>query len=59
MEAAELGLFMLSACFFATLLEHPASPLRQSIQDPWLRRLPMGLAMGLPALSLVYSPWGK
>ena len=26
MEAAGLGIFMLSACIFGTLLEHPASP---------------------------------
>jgi aquaporin Z len=59
MEAAGLGIFMLSACVFATLLEHPASPVRQAISDPVLRRLPMGLAMGLIASSIIYSPWGK
>ena len=59
MEAAGLGLFMLSACVFATLLEHPASPVRQAISDPILRRILMGLAMGLTAVSIVYSPWGK
>ena len=56
MEAAGLGLFMLSACVFATLLEHPASPVRQAISDPIQRRILMGLAMGLTAVSLVYSP---
>jgi len=59
MEAAGLGLFMLSACAFATLLEHPASPVRQAIAAPLLRRIPMGLAMGLTAVSIVHSPWGK
>ena len=59
MEAAGLGLFMLSACVFATLLDHPASPVRQAISAPLQRRLLMGLAMGLTAVSLVYSPWGK
>jgi aquaporin Z len=59
MEAAGLGIFMLSACVFATLLEHPASPVRQAIGDPILRRIPMGLAMGLTAVSIIYSPWGK
>ena len=28
-EAAELGLFMISACLFVALVEHPASPVRQ------------------------------
>src|SRR5262245_9400137 len=59
MEAAGLGLFMLSACGFATLLEHPASPLRPVISDSIRRRIPLGLAMGLTAVSIVYSPWGK
>jgi len=59
MEAAELGLFMISASVFTALIEHPASPLRQMISDPFLRRVLIGVAMGLTAISLVYSPWGK
>jgi len=59
MEAAGLGLFMVSACAFATLLEHPASPVRMAVADGRLRRVPMGLAMGLTAIALVYSPWGR
>lgn len=59
MEAAELGLFMLSACVFVVLLEHPASPAHAAIGDPLLRRLLVGLAMGLTAIAIVYSPWGQ
>jgi len=59
MEAAGLGLFMVSACLFATLLEHPASPARQALPAPLLRRVLMGVAMGLTAIGLIYSPWGK
>jgi aquaporin Z len=59
MEAAELGLFMISACAFGVLLEHPASPLRQALPDGVLRRVLMGAAMGLTAVSIIYSPWGK
>jgi aquaporin Z len=58
-EAGGLGLFMVSASTFATLLEHPASPIRQAMGDPLLRRIPMGLAMALTAVSLIYSRWGK
>ncbi|PKN59398.1 MAG: hypothetical protein CVU56_00710 [Deltaproteobacteria bacterium HGW-Deltaproteobacteria-14] len=58
-EAAGLGIFMISAALFATLLEHPASPARAALPDPWLRRLLMGLAMGGTAALLVYSRWGK
>jgi aquaporin Z len=59
MEAAGLGLFMLSACIFATILEHPASPVPQTIADPFVRRLLMGMAMGLTAVGIIYSPWGQ
>jgi aquaporin Z len=58
-EAAGLGLFMVSACVFATLLEHPGSPVPQAVTDATLRRIPMGLAMGATALAIVYSRWGQ
>lgn len=58
-EATCLGLFMISACSFGTLFEHPSSPVRQLIGDPTLRRVPMGLAMGLTAIALIYSPIGQ
>jgi len=57
-EAALLGFFMLSACGFGVLLEHPESPVRQAIGDPALRRVLMGLAMGTTAVAIIYSPWG-
>jgi aquaporin Z len=59
MEAAALGIFMVSACFFGVLLEYPGSPVRQAIEDPPVRRLLGGLAMGLTAITLIYSPWGQ
>jgi aquaporin Z len=58
-EAAGLGLFMVSACVFATVLEHPKSPIRQTVMSAMLRRIPMGLAMGLTAVAIVYSRWGQ
>jgi aquaporin Z len=58
MEAAGLGIFMMSACLFAVLLEHPASPVRQVIANPLVRRILMGMAMGLTAVAIIYSPWG-
>lgn len=58
-EAALLGAFMVSACVFCVLLEHPASPARQALSDAFLRRALMGLAMGGTAVAIVYSPWGK
>lgn len=59
MEAAGLGLFMISAGSFGTLLEYPGSPLYQAIRTPFIRGALMGLAMGLTAIGLIYSPWGK
>jgi len=59
MEGALLGLFMVAACGFAILLEHPASPVHQALRDGNVRRLLMGVAMGLTAIGLIYSPWGQ
>src|SRR5574341_1686109 len=59
MEAAGLGIFMISACGFGALLEHPASPVRHALTDPFVRRILMGMAMGLTAIGIIYSPWGK
>jgi len=59
MEAAGLGLFMISACVFGTLLGHPGSPVVQAVPEPLVRRVLMGLAMGLTAVGLIYSPWGQ
>ena len=58
-EAALLGLFMISACGFTVLLEHPRSPAHLAIPDATVRRALMGIAMGSTAIALIYSPWGK
>lgn len=58
-EAAALGLFMVSACAFGSLLEYPGSPVHQVIPDPFGRRVLMGLLMGLTAIGLIYSPMGR
>jgi len=59
MEAAELGLFMFSACAFTVLLFHPSSPVAQMIHDSLLRRLLMGAAMGSTAIAIIFSPLGQ
>jgi aquaporin Z len=59
MESAELGLFMVSACFFTTLLEYPASPVRYMVPNALLRQVLIGLAMALTLLLLIHSAWGK
>ena len=59
MEGALLGLFMISACIFTTLLEYPGSPAHRALPSPLLRRALVGIAMGATAVALIYSPWGK
>jgi aquaporin Z len=58
-EGALLGLFMVSACAFGILLEHPHSPARRAIGSAMFRRTLMGLAMGATAVTLIYSRWGR
>ncbi len=58
-EAALLGLFMISAALFTALLEYPGSPVHSWIPNPTARRALIGLAMGLTAIALIYSPWGQ
>ena len=59
MEAWGLGTFMISAGAFVTLIEYPGSPVQQAIADPDIRRALIGLAMGLTAIGIIYSPWGQ
>jgi aquaporin Z len=59
MEAALLGLFMISAGVFTVIFEYPNSPIHQAIANADLRRLLIGVAMGMTSIALVYSPWGK
>ena len=59
MEVGELGLYLFVACMVVTLLEHPASGVRQSISSGVVRRALMGLIMGVTAIAIVISPWGK
>ncbi len=59
MEAGLLATFMASACVFGALYEFPHSPVHVAIMSGFLRRLLMGLSMGLTAVAIIYSPWGK
>jgi aquaporin Z len=59
MEGAGLGLFMISAAAVTSLVEYPGSPVHHALPDPVVRRILIGLAMGLTAIGIIYSPWGK
>jgi len=59
MEMCHLGAFLVCALAVATIMEHPASPIRHAIGGAWIRRAITGLAMGITAVAIVYSPWGR
>lgn len=58
-EAWGLGFFMVAAGVAVILMEAPISPLHALIHDADLRRAIVGIAMGLTAIGIIYSPWGK
>ena len=59
MEAGEMSLFVFCICSFATLLQHPASPVRHFFISGIVRRALMGLAVGATVMAVIMSPWGK
>jgi len=58
-EGWALGCFMISAGVFATALGSPRSPLYAIIPSALARTALIGLAMGITAIALIHSPWGK
>jgi aquaporin Z len=58
MEATCLGVFMISAGVFTAVLEYPDSPVHRAIPNDFVRLALNGLAMGLTASGIIYSPWG-
>ncbi|HKQ48959.1 MAG TPA: aquaporin [Phycisphaerae bacterium] len=59
MEAAGLGFFMLSACLCTALVAYSGSPVARTIPSPILQRCLIAVAMGLTAIVIIYSPWGR
>ena len=58
-EAWALGSFMVAAGSVATALGSPRSAISGTIMDPMLRNVIAGLAMGVTAITLIHSSWGK
>jgi aquaporin Z len=56
-EAAGLGVFMVSAGLFVMLVN--ASGVVDAIASTDVRRVLVGIAMGITAIALIYSPWGR
>lgn len=58
-EGTLLGAFMFIACSAVVLFHHPESPVARTITRPLVRRLCVGVLMGLTAIALIYSPLGQ
>jgi aquaporin Z len=56
-EALGLGTFMVVAGLCVMMLNTPAAT--AAITSPDLRRALIGVTMGLTAISIIYSPWGR
>ncbi|MBS1510936.1 MAG: aquaporin [Bacteroidetes bacterium] len=56
MEALGLGIFMVSACFFTAMLEHPSTQWHKAIPDATVRLVCIAVAMGATAIVIFYSP---
>jgi len=59
MEAWGLGMFMVTAGLITALLEYPGSLAHQWLPNADLRRGLIAVAMGLTAIGIIYSPWGR
>jgi len=59
METACFSSLIFAVCLFVVVLEHPDSPLRQAITNPFLRRGIRGIATGAAVIALIHTPWGK
>lgn len=58
-EAVELAIFMLSACAFTVFLFDPSYPALHLLPSAIVRRIFMGIAMGITAVLIIHSPMGK
>lgn len=50
---------MISACVFSVILFDPSFPVQNEIPSPLLRRLLMGISMGVTAILIIHSSMGK
>ncbi|HEX4913390.1 MAG TPA: aquaporin, partial [Vicinamibacterales bacterium] len=58
-EGALLAVFMVSACAFTILVEHPRGLLSPFLSEPIGRRFVVGVAMAITAAVLIYSRPGR
>ncbi len=58
-EGAELAWFMVAACVATVVLFGTSSHIARMVPSAALRRLLMGVAMGVTAVMIIHSPMGK
>jgi aquaporin Z len=58
-EGIELAIFMISACVSTVVLFDPTYPAIHLIPSAVVRRMLMGIAMGITAVLIIRSPMGK
>jgi len=59
MEFTEMGLYLFLTCMFATVLQHPASPIRHVLPNDTVRRACFGISVGATIVAIVLTPWGE
>jgi len=59
MEFGEMGIYLLLTCIFATLIQHPASPVRQVLTNGLVRGACLGVSIGATLGAIAMTPWGK
>jgi aquaporin Z len=58
-EAWGLGLLMMAVVGFVILIEHPSLPIRYTVTSEFVRRMLIGIIVGLTTIGIIYSGWGK
>jgi aquaporin Z len=59
MELAEMGLYLFFTCAFATLFQHPESPIRHLVVNDTVRRACFGISIGASIVATALTPWGR
>ena len=59
MEFGEMAVYLFFTCLFATLLQHPVSPIRHLLSNDIIRRACFGISVGATICAVVLTPWGK
>src|SRR5262245_47166367 len=59
MELAQMALYLFFTCVFATLFQHPDSPIRHLVPNATVRRACFSISVGATIVAIVLTPWGK